>query len=62
MTYAFNVCEIGGNIFHSKKILKPDVPPPGDEESFERLGQGLIWAAIGLCCVAGAIAIILIVA
>jgi hypothetical protein len=48
-------------LFHSKKILKPDVAPPTQSESFEKLGQGLMMGAIGFCCVAGAVALVLFI-
>lgn len=44
-------------ISRSKKILKPDVPPPKNGES----DDGLIILALGLCGVVGVIAIILMV-
>ena len=48
-------------VFHSKRILKPDVAPPRQSESFEKLGHGLMMGAIGFCCVAGAVALVLFI-
>ena len=48
-------------LLRSKKILKPDVPPPRDAESLEGLGHSLIIAALVICGIAGVIAIILMV-
>ena len=50
------------NIFHPKRIPKPDVPPPRAAEYFGRLGYGLILIGVGLCFVVGAIVIILLFA
>jgi hypothetical protein len=44
------------NLFYPKKILKPDVPPPRASGYFRKPGW-LVLIAIGLCLVAGAIAI-----
>ncbi len=49
------------NIFRSKKILLPDVSPRRDEDSFEKQVHVFVLTAIGVCCFAGAIAIVLLI-
>jgi hypothetical protein len=46
--------------FHSKRILKPDVPPPTDNGFFEKLGHGFVVGAIGFCCAVSAVALVLL--
>jgi hypothetical protein len=47
--------------FRSKRILKPDVPPPRMNESPGRLGKGLIIAVIGVSCAAVVVSLIYMV-
>ncbi|MFQ5684631.1 MAG: hypothetical protein ACE5HC_15335 [Candidatus Binatia bacterium] len=49
------------HILHSKKIAKPDFPPRMEEEAFEKQGDVLVLAVIALCCIAGTIAILLLI-
>lgn len=51
----------GEKMLQAKKILKLDVRPAREDEVFERLGHGFILVAIVLCCIAGGVAIILMI-
>ena len=49
------------NLFRSRKILLPDVPPLKNEDLFEKQVHVFILTAIGVCCFAGAIALVLLI-